>query len=75
MNVDETLSNLLPYIAYFLAATPPVLFAKHLFAYLSDRHRRSSKLEFLSRSIEGTEPGSRAEILRALGETRRDDPT
>lgn len=75
MSLDEILSALMPYGAYFLAAIPPVLVAKHMFAYLSDRNRRSSKLEFLRRSIEGTDPGSRAEILRALGETKRNDPT
>lgn len=73
MNMAEILSRLLPYVAYFLAAIPPVLVTKYLFAYLAARHRIRSELERFNRSLEGTDPESRADILRAFGQGRHDE--
>ncbi|WP_100444613.1 hypothetical protein [Glycomyces xiaoerkulensis] len=73
MNAAEILPHLLPHLTYFLAVIPLVVVTKHLFAYLAERNRERSRLERLTRSLEGTDPQSRAEILRALGQQRKDD--
>jgi hypothetical protein len=69
----EMLAQLLPYMAYFLAVIPPVIIAKHWFAFLASRTHEQAKLERLIRSLEGTDPNARADILRALsGEDDRE---
>ncbi|THV38623.1 hypothetical protein [Glycomyces buryatensis] len=70
--MNAVIGDLLPYATYFLAAIPLALVTKHLFAYLSDRNRSRARLELLTRSIEGTDPDSRADILRALGDGEPD---